>query len=157
MNSSLFYPSLVVLHLIGLTLMAGTSTINAIALQTYWKYLPIEKQKADVVLQFLAKLARPIGIGAGLLVLTGLGLMMLTHGVYGEQTWFRIKFALVILLVANTIIFGRRQTGKLIKKAAATKVAGDQIASIRKNLTVFNLLQFLIFLAIMILSVFKFN
>ncbi|NCD69113.1 hypothetical protein [Mucilaginibacter agri] len=157
MNSSLFYPSLLVLHLIGLTLMAGTTVVNAVSLRSYWKLLNADKQQANAVLQLVTKLARPIGIGAALLIFTGLGLMILTHGAFGEQTWFRIKFALVIVLIANTLLFGRRQIGRLVKKVDILVHQADETESIRRNIAVFHSIQFLIFFVIIILSVFKFN
>lgn len=157
MNNYL-YPSFLILHLTGLTIMAGTTLVDLIGYRVYWKLYDNNKEKAEGMLQFLAKLARPVGIGAALLILTGLGMMVLTHGIFGEQTWFRIKFGLVILLIANSLLFGRRQ-GAALRKAVATNEVQPPlaVAKIKNNLNLFHFTQLLIFLTIIFLSVFKFN
>lgn len=157
MNTYL-YPSFLILHLTGLTIMAGTTLIDLIGYRTYWKFYDNNKEKAEGMLQFLAKLARPVGIGAALLILTGFGMMVLTHGVFGEQTWFRIKFGLVILLIANNLLIGRRLGAALRKAITANEVQLPLVvAKIKKNLNLFHFTQLLIFLTIIFLSVFKFN
>ncbi|MCW3117784.1 MAG: hypothetical protein JWM28_1866 [Chitinophagaceae bacterium] len=158
MSSSIFYATFLILHLIGLTIMAGTTLIDLIGYRTYWKYHDHNKDKSDAILQLLAKLARPVGIGAALLVFSGLGMMVITHGIFGEQIWFRIKFGLVIILIANNLLFGRRQ-GAALKKAVSINEASPawKVEKIKKNMNLFHFSQLLIFLVIIFLSVFKFN
>lgn len=155
MNTAYFYPAILTLHLTGLTIMAGTTLIELVGYRTYWKLSESDPQKANGVLQLLAKLARPIGIGAALLILTGIGLMALTQGAWGEQTWFRIKFGLVIVLIANSLFFGRRQGSALLKTIHGNEPG--KISVIRRNLVIFHTLQLSIFFIIILLSVFKFN
>ncbi|PUZ27666.1 Predicted membrane protein [Chitinophaga costaii] len=158
MNTLYFYPAILTLHLAGLTLMAGTTLIEFVGYRTYWKLSENDKDQASGVLQLLSKLARPIGIGAALLILTGICMMALTHGVFGEQTWFRVKFGLVIILIANSLFFGRRQGNALIKTTQVTEPGtAIKIMSIKRNLKIFHVLQLLIFFTIVLFSVFKFN
>lgn len=86
--------------------------------------------------------------------------MYLTHGVFGEQTWFRIKFSLILLIMINGIGFGRR-LGVQLRKLLPEEISGinisDKILKIRDNLNIFHITQLAIFLAIFVLSVFKFN
>jgi uncharacterized membrane protein SirB2 len=138
--------------------MAGTTLVDLIGYRTYWKFYDNNKEKAEGMLQFLAKLSRPVGIGAALLIFTGLGMMVITHGIFGEQTWFRIKFGLVIILIANNLLVGRRLGAALRKPVVANQVQLPlTMARIKKNLTVLHIIQLLIFLTIIFLSVFKFN
>jgi hypothetical protein len=94
----------------------------------------------------------------GLLILSGIGLMALTKGVYGEQIWFRIKFALFILVIVNGIIWrrlGNRQK-KLLALSAERNVQ-DELYKLKARLNLFYGSQLFLFLAIFILGIFKFN
>jgi len=145
------------LHLTALVLMAGTTLVDYLAYSSLWK--SFEKEDRPIaLLSMMAKLPRVAGIGAALLILTGIGMMALTHGVFGEQLWFRIKFGLVILVILNSLLVGRRQGIKLhqMLKPDTPLIVGE-INRIRIALTRFHLSQFLLFLFIIFLSVFKFN
>lgn len=158
MNTSTFLPALLVLHLTGLTIMAGTTIIDFTIFKTFWKYFDEDMEKSKGVLVGTSKSSRLIGIGAALLVITGIGMMALTHGVFGEQLWFRIKIGIVLILMLNGIIFGRRQGEKLraiINKDGAYLT--EQVNRIKTNLNIFFAIQLALFFSIVFLSVFKFN
>lgn len=156
MNS--LFPTFLTLHLTALTLMAGTTLVDFIAYRSLWQIINQEKELSTGLLQLMAKLPRIIGIGAAILVSTGIGMMVLTHGVFGEQLWFRIKFGLVLLLIGNGLLVGRRLGTKLRKLLADNgPVLTDQVNVIRGSLTRFHLMQLSIFFIIIFLSAFKFN
>ncbi|WP_413666580.1 hypothetical protein ACEN9X_18810 [Mucilaginibacter sp. Mucisp86] len=158
MNASTFLPALVVLHLTGLTIMAGTTIIDFTIFKIFWKYFDEDLAKSKGVLAGTSGSSRLIGIGAALLVTTGIGMMALTHGVFGEQLWFRIKIGIVLILMLNGILFGRRQGEKLrtiVKKNGAYLT--EQINQIKTNLNIFFAIQLALFFSIVFLSVFKFN
>ena len=158
MNSLHFLLLLVTLHLTGLVIMAGTTIIDYITYRTFWRIYALEKQTSKNLLQLMSKFSRLIGIGAAVLILTGFGMMVLTKGAFGQQLWFRIKFALVIILVLNGILVGRRQGSKLRKRAADTGFQlTPQTSKLKSRLNLFYCVQLLIFIVILILSVFKFN
>ena len=152
------FPVCLMLHLMALTLMAGTTLVDFMAYQSLWKIITEKKELSTGLLQLMAKLPRIIGIGAGVLVLSGIGMMALTHGVFGEQLWFRIKFVLVILLMLNGLVIGRRLGNKLRNLINTDGPAfTDQVTKVRANLTKFHLVQLSIFFLIIFLSAFKFN
>jgi hypothetical protein len=158
MNTSFLYPIFLILHLTALTIMAGSTIISYLGYRTFWKLLPGEVLKAEGVLGFLAKFARVIGIGAGLLIITGAGMMILTGGVYGQQVWFRIKFVIVILLIANSLIF-RKRTGLKLEQLVQHNpsiLTGD-LSLFEGRINTFHVIQFILFFTIIFLSVFKFN
>jgi uncharacterized membrane protein len=156
MNS--LFPTFLTMHLTALTLMAGTTLVDFMAYRSLWKIITQEKELSTGLLQLMAKLPRIIGIGAGVLVLTGIGMMVLTNGVFGEQLWFRIKFGLVVLLMLNGLLVGRRLGVKLRKLLADNgPVFTEQVNIIRGGLTRFHLMQLGIFFIIIFLSAFKFN
>ena len=156
MNS--LFPTFLTLHLTALTLMAGTTLVDFMAYRSLWQIINRDKELSIGLLQLMAKLPRIIGIGAAILVLTGIGMMALTHGVFGEQLWFRIKFGLVLLLIGNGLLVGRR-LGKKLRKLLADNgpVLTEQVNVIRGSLTRFHLMQLSIFFIIIFLSAFKFN
>jgi len=51
-------------------------------------------------LSVMSRLARVVGISLGLMLLTGIVVMIPTGGAYGRAWWFRIAFLLFILLGA---------------------------------------------------------
>lgn len=146
------------LHLIGLILMAGATLINFVNYQTFWKLFDHQNEQAAGVLVMTTKLPRMIGIGAALLICTGIGMIALTHGVLAQQLWFRIKFILVLLLIANNIFNGRKLETKL-----STIISGNrsdllpQVLTLKSRLRTYYLLQLGIFLIIIFLSAYKFN
>src|SRR5579872_6864361 len=118
MTNPYFLPTLLMLHLLSLVVFAGTTMVSYLAHVSLFKSLG-QGQQPDALLNMMAKLPRVAGIGAAFIILTGFGMMALTHGVFGEQLWFRIKFGLVVLLVLNSLVEGRRQGGKLQRVLAA--------------------------------------
>jgi uncharacterized membrane protein len=152
------YPLFLTLHLTALTVMAGTTLIDYIAYQTFWKLFDQKNEVPIDLLQLMNKLPRFLGIGAAVIITTGIGMMVLTHGVYGEQLWFRIKFGLVVLIVLNGLLVGRGQ-GMKLRKLLNEDIADvtGKIGRVRITLNRFHLMQLTMFLAIIFLSVFKFN
>ncbi|MEO7045109.1 MAG: hypothetical protein ABI091_07345, partial [Ferruginibacter sp.] len=137
--------------------MAGTTFVDYTTFKTFWKQFALDREKSLGLLEATGKFSRLIGIGAALLILTGFGMMAITKGVFGEQLWFRIKFALVIVIIANALLNGRRLGLKLRKTVADGGVnATLQTESFRTRLNWFHLIQLLLFLVIIFLSVFKF-
>jgi len=94
MNSYAFLQTFLVLHLTGLVLMAGTIVVDSMVYRAFWRQYDTEKERAINLLAVSGKFGRVTGIGAALIVLTGIGMMGITHGVFGEQLWFRVKFGL---------------------------------------------------------------
>lgn len=157
MQISYLLPTFLVLHLTALVLMAGTTLVDYLAYSSFWKFAN-QGNRPDALLNMMARLPRVAGIGAAVLITSGIGMMAVTHGVFGEQLWFRIKFALVVLVILNSLLIGRRQSLKLRKLLeAGGLVFTAEVARIKSNIKTFHLLQLLLFLLIIFLSVFKFN
>lgn len=150
--------ALLMLHLLALILMAGTTFIDFINYQMFWKLFNHQRKQADGILSASAKFPKLIGIGAGFLIITGIGMIALTHGVWAQQLWFRIKMIFVLLLILNSIFYGNRISAKL--RAIVGLDAPDQahqLLSVKGKLRAFYLLQFGFLLMIIFLSAYKFN
>ena len=160
MTTETIYHAALVTHITGLTMMAGTTLMDYVIFKQVWKQYATDKTKSLAVSEAMVKLQIVFGVGFLLLIISGITMMYLTHGVFGEQTWFRIKFGLILLIVINGLTLGRRQGVKL-RKLLPEEIAGsnvnDKILKIKDNLNLFHVSQLAIFLTIFVLSVFKFN
>jgi uncharacterized membrane protein len=157
MNSYTLLQTLLTLHLTGLVLMAGTIVIDSLMYRTFWQQYEINRERSLNLLAASGKFGRLSGIGAVLLILTGFAMMFITHGVFGEQLWFRIKFGLVILLIIINLL-ARRRSLKLRKIISLSDEASlTEIGKIRFFLRRYFITAFIIFFLIIFLSVFKFN
>jgi hypothetical protein len=160
MKTDALYHLALVTHIIALTLIAGTTLTDYVIFKQFWKQYRADKPKSMVIIEALAKLPVLFGIGFLLIIISGVYMMYFTNGAFGEQIWFRIKFALVILIIINGIVFGRRLGLKLRKNLsveAMDKNVEDSILKLKRNLSLFHISQLAILIAIFVLSVFKFN
>jgi len=160
MSVQTLYHTALVIHITGLTMMAGTTLADYIMTKQFWKQFAIDKQQALAINNATSKLMLLFGIGTILLILSGISMMALTNGAWGEQLWFRIKFGMVIIIIINGIAVGRRQ-GIQLKKLLAAEVAGEQtgakLLKVKTNINRFHFIQMALFILVFVLSVFKFN
>ena len=84
-------------------------------------------------------------------------MMIAFQGLIVGQLWFKIKLSLLLLLILNmTLIF--RPAGIMLRRFLdAADPEQAVLAKARQLLNLFYIVQFLIFLGIFILSVFRFN
>jgi len=157
MNSYTLLQTFLALHLTGLVLMAGTIVVDSMIYRAFWQQYNTDRERSVNLLAVSGKFGRVTGIGAALIILTGVGMMAVTHGVFGEQLWFRIKFGLVILLIVINLIARRR--GLKLRKAIVLTDPGSSafVINARAFLGRYFTAAFAIFFLIILLSVFKFN
>jgi len=161
MMSVTFYHAALVLHIIGITMMAGTSFIDFITFRTFCKACAADDAASSLVLEnYLYKLQRFLGIGMLLILISGVTMMVKLHEVWGGQLWFRIKMGLLLLVIANGLGF-RRMLGARLKKIVLRDHSAIAInegwVAVKRNFILVQLIQLLLFILIFILSVFKFN
>jgi len=158
-TQSIYHLSLVA-HITGLTLMAGTTVVQFIIFQKFRKLVIADHSKGIIILESTSRLPMLLGLGIILLIVSGVSMMAITHGAFGEQIWFRIKFGLVIIIIINGLAIGRRQQVKL-RKLLDEKTSGNlieaRLAKLEKNIDYFHFIQLGLFLTVFVLSVFKFN
>lgn len=139
-------------HITGISLAAGTTVISFFVNRRFWKFHGTDKLKALTLMELATRFPRFTGIGIGLLLLSGIYMVYATKGIFGGQLWFRIKMMLVLLAIVNNFViqvFDKRVKGRL--------AAGVSLNGLQKKITVYYLLQLILFLAIFVLGVFKFN
>jgi hypothetical protein len=136
-------------HIVGLVMLAGTTLIGFITNRRFWRLYPLNPVKAEALLE----------LGGGFLILSGVSLMAQTHGAYGEQLWFRIKFVLILIIIGNSVVARRlnKKVKMVMVQPATTAPLHKQLLSLKTNITLFYAVQLLLLLAIFTLGVFKFN
>jgi len=159
MGHNIYHIALVA-HIVGITIMAGTTFIDFITFKQFWKILSGDKAKSLVIEDILYKLQRFIGIGMLVIIISGVLMMVYLHQVWGQQTWFRVKMGMLILIVINGLVI-RRRMGSGLKKLLSEGSSGSsfnaKLSGLRRNITTVHLFQMLFFTIIFVLSVFKFN
>ena len=153
MNTMILLNIFLIAHLSGLALMAGTTVADTVTFNMFSKSFRKHGAPSLTLLTLMDKLSALLGIGAALLIISGTGMMIITHGAFAHQIWFKIKLVLILTLILNGFLVGARQKSKL-KKHLDTRV---QAASAMVNIKLFFLVQLAIFLTIILLSIFKFN
>ncbi len=147
-------------HIIGLSTMAGTTLASYFLTRQFWNKYAIDKSKATAIHEAGSKFSMLFGIGIILLILSGVAMMAITRGAFGEQLWFQIKFGLIIGVIINGLAVGRRQVSRLTKILSAegpeTNNTG-KLLRIKSNIKWFHISQMVFFFIIFTLSVFKFN
>ena len=99
--SATFYNAALVLHIVGITMMAGTSFIDYITFRFFYKTYATDTAKGLVLESYLYNLQRFLGIGMLLILASGITMMVKLHDVWGAQLWFRIKMGLLLLVIIN--------------------------------------------------------
>ena len=146
-----------VLHITGFTMMAGTIVADFAINRRLGKYLIHDKMKAVSMLESAAAFPALIGIGALLLLTTGIGMVIVFKGAIARMLWFRIKMILVVLVALNGALVLRRQGDKLRGLLAQSgNGTNGQILALSRTRSVFSVIELLLFLAIFVLSVFQF-
>jgi len=157
--STAFYHAALVLHIIGITMMAGTAFIDFITFRAFSKAYSTDEGKSLVLADYLNLLQRFLGIGMLLILVSGIAMMARLHEVWGAQLWFRIKMILLLLAIINGLGL-RRALGNKLKKITTNRPSvssNERWYNIRRNFTLIQAVQLLLFIIIYTLSIFKFN
>lgn len=157
MNSQSLFHLYLVLHITGFTMMAGATVAQLSVFKRLNKYVISDKPIALSILESTGGFAGIMGIGALLLIVTGIGMVSILRDAATSMIWFRIKMPLVILILLNGGIYARLNAIKLKKGLQENTTEGNApIETYKNRLRIFNISQLVIFLLIFILSVYQF-
>src|SRR5687767_1143877 len=149
---------LLIMHLSGMTLMAGTTVAAFVTFRAFINRFNIKSESSSGLLKLLSNLAPIKGIGGILLILSGIGLMFITGSVFLHMLWLQLKLTLILLLPLNEILIGNKQLKKL--KTAYVEKNPDSSTVIKMTvpkMAIFYTIQLLLFLGIIVVAVLKFN
>jgi uncharacterized membrane protein len=149
-----------VLHIIGLTTVAGTTLTGFIIRRQFWNQYSQDKQKGFAVMQSASKLPRMTGIGMLVLIISGVAMVAARRGIYGQQLWFKIKMIFVLLIIATIVVVLRgleRRLRKLVSDDMALGNITAQIGSVTGRIGYVQLCLLAFFIVIFILTSFRFN
>ena len=132
--------------------MAGTTAVSFAAFRNLAKSMMGNKEVVSHYLKKLFGLSGLLVLGAVLLVLSGAGLLVITHA-YG-QLWFQVKMGLVLALILNGFLFGDRQ-GQKLKRGLDVPDGLDRLRGPIAHLRTFYAIQLILFLAVVVLAVIK--
>jgi uncharacterized membrane protein len=159
MSMTLYHIALVG-HVIGITIMAGTTFIDFITFRQFNRSFPGDRAKALLLENYLYRLQRFMGVGMLVILASGVLMMVKLHEVWGQQIWFRIKMGFLLLIIINGLAL-RRIVGSKLKRILEENATGDmpgiKFNGLKRNFTSIQLIQMLFFICIYVLSVFKFN
>jgi hypothetical protein len=169
MNFTTLLNLYLLLHITGFTIMAGGVLADFSLSARINRCLSTDKGRALILLEASAGLAPLIGAGALLLILTGTGMVIELKSAVTQALWFRVKMPLVLLVVLNGTVLARPATLRLRKLLLDVPANSDRmqppgggapvpdsIGHLRNRRRAIYILQLLLFVAIFVLSIFKF-
>jgi hypothetical protein len=149
---------LLVLHLSGLVLMAGTTLTEWVVFRWFVSLLIKQDQAALSLFSLLSGLGWLLLTGGVVLLLSGMGLTILSEGVYLQQLWLQVKLGLILLLPLNGLLVGSRQMNQVKNSLLSKGISlGLAVHPAVRQLTLFHRGQLVVLLGIIILAVFKFT
>jgi hypothetical protein len=163
------YQIALITHIVGITLMAGTTLVEYLLTKHFWKLYTSDRSRAITTNEEGFNFHLLIDIGIILLILSGVTMLVITQGVFAKQIWFQIKIGLIIIIAINGSVVGRRHDVKLKRLISLEKLNFHQdhspgqenrkedLMKVKNRLDLFFISQLLMFLIIFTLSVFKFN
>lgn len=147
-----------VFHLSGLVLMVGTTVTELVVFRSFVSLLTKQDKAALSLFSLLSGLGRLLLAGGVVLVLSGIGLTILSEGVYLQQLWLQLKLGLVLLLPLNGLLVGSRPMKQLRNSLLVEDISLSLVVQPAvTKLTRFYRVQLMVFLAIIILAIFKFT
>src|SRR5258708_4616613 len=163
------YQIALITHIAGITLMAGTTLVEYLFMKHFWKLYASDRSRAITSNENGFNFHLVVNIGIILLILSGVSMLLIFHGVFAKQTWFQIKIGLIIIIAVNGSVVGRKQDMKLNGLMSLEKlnfhqnhsleqeIRKEELMKVKNRLDLFYFSQLLMFLIIYTLTVFKFN
>jgi hypothetical protein len=153
------YQTLKILHILAFIIGIGVTFANLIAYSQLFKVYEQDRSRGVAVFNIIQVFFKAGGFSMIVLILAGLGMLAIADWSYTQILWFQIKLGLIVLIFVNGLTLGRTSAGKvhaLIQDKNSTPNPVE-LASIQSRTRRFFTLQLLIFLAIVIVSVFRFT
>ena len=152
----LFQISLV-LHIIGIVVIAGTTFSNYFISKQFWNYIIADRHKAIIINSTTLLFGKLTGIGGGITIISGLTMVAVLHGAITSQLWFQVKMLLVLIIILNATFFARRLNKKLRQFLLVNDTTINVFDAVKFKMNIYYAVQFILPIIIFGLSVFRFN
>ena len=137
-------------------ILAGTTFADYFTFRQMLKYLRQDAQKAIAVNTATARFSMLMGLGLALLILSGVLMVSVYGHAFTTQVWFRVKMGIVLLILLNGVLIARPSMTKL-RKLLPLGENGKEVSALQKKISIFHITQFLLFVLVFVLSVFRFS
>ena len=147
------------LHMIGIATVAGVTFAGYIVSRQFRIQYAEDKQKGLIIVKTTSKLSTIAGMGLLLQIVSGMMMLTATDGAFVNQLWFKIKMFVVISIITGMVLLKRVFERRLLRYVASDIAQGDRVKQIGITAGRVSYLQLLLlafFIAIFILSVFRF-
>lgn len=156
--SSILFSICLLMHITGLTLMAGTHVTEFVAFKGILKTYQTDKDAAIYQIRIISRLSVLLLIGAILLGLSGAGFLIITHNAFVSQLWFKIKIIFVLGLVVNGFIMGSKSENRLKQSLMINNSVDERkIEDAIRGMIRFYCVQLGLLFIVVLMAAFKFN
>ncbi len=135
------------IHISALVVMAGTTIIDYVTFKTFWERVGLEGSEARGLLPIMSRYGSIVRASGAFLLISGIAMLALVDGAWWHQLWFKVKMALVILLILNGAVIGNKN-GVAFRELAREYSPNfiDESAEVSASLNRFYLIQLSLFL-----------
>ena len=148
------YLIFLILHLTAFALYTGTLIANMINSNQLWQYGEKDLTITKALFLTTDKYNRLMAASLGIALVMGILMMTQMHKVYGAQTWMRVKIGLVIAIIVIRVLYSRNINRFKKRLSGETTIS---FSDVKKNISLFQLVQIVLVAGIIILSVCRFN
>lgn len=152
----MIYQAALTLHIIGIVLFAGTAYIDYIISKQFWNVYSTNRSAVLPIENTMSKIQKIAGIGGGLIILSGI-MMIYINPFWGQQTWFRVKMAILLIVLINGSVFRQKKFGRSLNLLASGNSPNSNVLTLKRSLNTVQLIQIVLLTTMFILSVFKFS
>lgn len=143
-------------HIGAFILAIGIVACTFIAYRHFWVLFSEDPEKGVSVFRSFNRIQTSGMVSLAVVLLAGVAMLLLMDWRLLELRWFQIKLGLVALIFLNGFTLGRSSTLQLTEFLAS---AGDfdraELNRLRQKLRLFQIIQLLIYGAIIVVSVFR--
>ena len=142
-------------HIIGIFLIAGGSIGNLVVEKLFWHYIGQFSEKSKTLSVLLSRFPKIILAGSMLMLASGLLMLYSVNWTFWGQTWLTIKLCLYSVLLFNGLLIARPTLAKIVSEVQSPQFQMQALLDLKKKMTRFHIIQFSVFLLLLIVVIFK--
>ena len=142
-------------HIIGIFLLAGGSIGNLVVEKLFWHYLNKFSEKSKTLSVLLSRFPKIILTGSMLMLASGLLMLYSVNWAFWGQTWLTIKLCLYAVLLFNGLLIAKPTLAKIVSEVQSPQFQMQALLDLKKKMGRFHIIQFSVFLLLLIVVIFK--